>query len=95
MKALISKQVELILIGLPLRLNGQEGDMAIAVREFGKDLEQRNNIPIKFIDERFSSKLAEQSLKEIHLNRKERTEKMDTTAATILLQGYLDSLGTV
>ena len=91
-KALSSKQVELILVGLPLLLNGKEGESALAVKQFAKELELLSKIPIQFIDERFSSKLADQSLKEIHLKRKERKEMMDITAAVILLQGYLDCL---
>jgi putative Holliday junction resolvase len=92
LKALAAKEIELILVGLPLLLNGKEGDMTQAVRQFAKELELSCKIPIKFIDERFSSKLADQSLKEIHLKRKERKEMMDITAAVILLQGYLDCL---
>ncbi len=91
-KVLASKQVELILVGLPLLLNGKEGDSAIAVKLFAKELETLSQTPIKLIDERFSSKIADQSLREIHLKRKSRTEKMDVTAATMLLQGYLDYL---
>jgi len=92
MKALASKEVELILVGLPLLLNGKEGDSAAAVKQFALELETASKIPVKLIDERFSSKLADLSLREIQLNRKERTEKMDITAAAILLQGYLDRL---
>ncbi|HEX2583236.1 MAG TPA: Holliday junction resolvase RuvX [Chlamydiales bacterium] len=91
-QAFALKQVELILVGLPLLLNGQEGPMAAAVRQFVLELEAMSTIPIKLIDERFSSKLADQRLREIRLKRKERTEKMDATAAAILLQGYLDNL---
>jgi putative holliday junction resolvase len=91
-QALALKQVELILVGFPLLLNGQEGPMAAAVRQFARELEAASTIPIKLIDERFSSKLADQSLREIRLKRKERTAKMDVTAAAILLQGYLDHL---
>ncbi len=92
MKALASKQIELILVGFPLLLNGKEGDMAKAVREFSIELETMSKLPVKLVDERFSSRLADQRLREIHLKRKERTEKMDVIAATILLQGYLDHL---
>jgi putative Holliday junction resolvase len=82
--------LERILIGLPLLLSGKDSDMTLAVREFAKALEIALSIPVELVDERFSSKLADRSLREIHLNRKERTEKMDSTAATLLLQAYLD-----
>jgi len=91
-KVLKKYSITLILVGLPLLLSGKEGDMAAAVKKFAKDLEETTKIPVKLIDERFSSKIAEQSLREIHLNRKERSAKMDATTAAMLLQSYLDGL---
>jgi len=91
-KAFASKTIELILLGLPLLLSGKEGPMAEIVKRFALELEAKLNIPIKFIDERFSSKVADQSLREMRLNRKERSERIDATTATMLLQAYLDSL---
>lgn len=89
-KALLDKPVELCLVGYPLLLNGKEGDMAGLVKNFAKLLEETLQVPVKLIDERFTSKMADLQLKEIHLNRKERTAKLDTAAAAILLQAYLD-----
>lgn len=84
------KEVDLFLIGLPLLMSGKEGEMALAVKQFASQLELTLKIPVEPIDERLSSKLADQSLRQIQLNRKERTENMDVTAATLLLQSYLD-----
>ena len=84
------KEVDLILIGLPLLMSGKEGEMALAVKQFAAQVELALKIPVEPIDERLSSKLADQSLRQIQLNRKERTENMDVTAATLLLQSYLD-----
>ena len=92
LKAFASKTIELLLLGLPLLLSGKEGPMAEIVKRFALELEAKLNIPIKFIDERFSSKVADQSLREMRLNRKERSERIDATTATMLLQAYLDSL---
>jgi putative Holliday junction resolvase len=83
-------EIEKILVGLPVLLNGKEGDMAILVKTFAKSLEDAFQLPVELIDERFTSRMADQNLKEIHLNRKERTAKLDTAAAAILLQAYLD-----
>ncbi len=83
-------EIERIIIGLPLLLNGKEGDMAILVKKFAASLQESIEIPVEFVDERFTSKLADQRLQENYLNRKERTAKLDTAAAVILLQGYLD-----
>jgi len=82
--------VERILVGFPVLLSGKEGDMAVLVKKFALTLEETFSLPVELIDERFTSRLADQQLKEIHLNRKERTAKLDTAAAAILLQAYLD-----
>ena len=84
------KLIELIVVGLPLLLSGKESEMSIAVRKFAENLEKELQIPIHFIDERLTSKMADQSLREIHLNRKKRSQQMDVTAAVILLQNFLD-----
>src|SRR3989344_5341927 len=89
-KALPLKDVELILIGLPLLMSGQKGEMAGKVEEFARLLEDALHIPILLCNEGRSNKGAESSIKELSLNRKQRTEKLDMVAATLLLQSYLD-----
>jgi len=89
--ALKDHPISQILIGLPLLMNGKEGDMAHLVRIFAQKLEELTHIPILFIDERLSSAQADKILKERSFNRKQRSSKIDTTAATLLLQHYLDS----
>lgn len=90
--ALPLKEVEMILIGLPLLMNGTKGEMALAVEKFGQDLHSAFNVPIVFWDERLSSKHADSMMREISLNRKQRSEKIDVMTATLLLQSYLDSI---
>lgn len=84
------KSIELILLGLPLLLSGKSGDMAEKVKAFGKELEETLKIPVRYIDERFTSRMADRSLKEICLNRKERSAKIDESVAMMLLQDYLN-----
>jgi putative Holliday junction resolvase len=84
------KEVDLILVGLPLEMSGKKGPMALMVEEFAKMLGDALGIAIFLVDERLSSKGADVRLKEISLNRKERNEKIDMVAATLLLQTYLD-----
>lgn len=90
--ALEKKQgdIEKIIVGLPLLMNGEKGPMAKEVEAFAKALEIATGIPIEFLDERLSSKMADQRLRELSLNRKERTERLDMAAAALLLQSYLD-----
>jgi RNAse H-fold protein YqgF len=85
------REIAKIIVGLPLLMNGKEGDMAQAVRTFAKELETLVNLPILLLDERLSSAQAEKSLKENSFNRKKRSSKIDMAAATLLLQNYLDT----
>lgn len=82
--------VELLVVGLPLLLNGQEGDMAKEAKAFGKDLATFLNIPCVFWDERLSSSQVDRIMKEDNLSRKQRAGFSDTIAATLILQNYLD-----
>ncbi len=88
--AIKDKQVSQIIVGLPLLLNGKDGEMATAVRQFAKELETALAIPVILWDERLSSVQADRNLRELDLNRKQRTSKIDTAAAALLLQSYLD-----
>ena len=89
--ALPLKEVDLILMGLPLEMSGKKGAMAATVEQFAKQLEDAlEGIAVLLVDERLSSKGADVRLKEISLNRKERSEKIDMVAATLLLQTFLD-----
>lgn len=80
----------IIVMGLPLTLKGERGEMVKRVEKFGSDLSTALDVPIVYIDERLSSKAADASLREISLNRKERNAKIDMAAATMMLQHYLD-----
>ncbi|MBS0626742.1 MAG: Holliday junction resolvase RuvX [Verrucomicrobia bacterium] len=82
--------IELIIVGLPLLLNGKEGEMALEAKAFGEGLSQYLSIPCIFWDERLSSSQVERMLKEGSLSRKERAGLSDTLSATLILQNYLD-----
>lgn len=82
--------IERVVIGLPLQLNGTEGEMARLVRAFAGELEQTFQLPVVFWDERLTSSEVEQRLKEAGLNRKKRAQHSDEMAAMTILQNYLD-----
>jgi putative Holliday junction resolvase len=88
--ALPLKELSLIIMGLPLEMSGKKGEMAQMVEKFAQELKDALNIEVVLIDERLSSKGADRSMKEISMNRKQRTEKIDMVAATMLLQSYLE-----
>jgi len=82
--------VGMIVIGLPIALNGREGPSAIAAREFGDMVHQATGITVEYHDERFTSVTADQALISGGVRRKKRKEKRDQVAAAVMLQGYLD-----
>jgi putative holliday junction resolvase len=88
------KQVELILVGLPRNMNGSYGPAALKVQSFVAALRGALTVPIRTWDERLTSVQANRLLIEGHVRRDKRKQKVDQTAAAILLQSYLDSLAT-
>lgn len=87
------KEVEMILVGLPRNMDGSYGPAALKVQEFVAALKTAVTAPIKTWDERLTSAQANRFLIEGNVRREKRKEKVDKTAAAILLQSYLDSLG--
>ncbi|MCU0435204.1 MAG: Holliday junction resolvase RuvX [Bacteroidia bacterium] len=86
--------VETFIVGEPKRLNGQPTDATQHVEAFVKHLRRQfPQIPVQRIDERFTSKMAFQSLIHSGLGRKDRQNKalIDEVSAVILLQNYMDS----
>jgi len=84
-------EIEEFVIGLPLLMSGKIGMLADEVTHFVKLLNEAVDIPITTWDERLTSVQAERSLRESSLSRKKRTKYVDTVAAVIILQSYLDS----
>ena len=85
------KNVDEIVCGLPLNMQGEEQEIAKRTREFMQKIEQLSNIVVEFVDERLSSSMAEETLMETERDWKKRKEKLDAVAASIILQDYLDS----
>jgi putative holliday junction resolvase len=88
------KQVELLLVGMPRNMDGSYGPAALKVQEFVTVLKDSVAIPIKTWDERLTSAQANRFLIQADVRRDKRKEKVDKTAAAILLQSYLDSFAT-
>jgi putative Holliday junction resolvase len=85
-----SYTLEEILVGMPLLLNGKKGLLADEVNSFLEALSKATTVPISVWDERLTSVQAERSLREGTMTRKQRSKHVDTVAAVILLQSYLD-----
>ena len=87
------KEVELIVVGMPRSMDGSYGQAALKVQEFVAVLKDALITPIQTWDERLTSAQANRFLIEADVRRSKRKEKVDKTAAAILLQSYLDSIG--
>ena len=79
-------------IGLPLKLDGSEGDSVQMVREFAEELSKLTDAKIVFQDERLSTVSAERILIESNMRREKRKGVIEQVAATIILQNYLDKI---
>jgi len=82
--------VEKIVVGYPLRLDGTEGIQCEKVNRFVDILESRFSLPIIKWDETLSTKEAEEILIEANISRKKRKDVVDKLAAAIILKSYLD-----
>ena len=78
-------------VGLPVHMSGDEGQKAVQARAFGDWLHQLTQLPVRWFDERFTTKQAEAHLAEAKLSRKKRKARLDAIAAQIMLQSFLDA----
>ena len=87
------KEIGGIVYGLPLQMNGEEGETAAAVRKFAASVYEQIPLPYTFWDERLSSKAMETFLiKEADISRAKRKQVLDSSSAAYILQGVLDAL---
>lgn len=86
------ENVGLIVLGLPVNMDGSEGPRAQATRAFARNLARLTAIPIIFRDERLSTAAVEKMLIAADASRARRDEVVDKLAAAWILQGALDAL---
>ena len=92
-KIIAEKEIGGIVFGLPLQMNGEDGEIAKEVRHFAEKLSKEIDLPIFFWDERLSSSAIENFLiKEVDMSRGKRKKVLDSSAAAYILQGVLDAL---
>jgi putative Holliday junction resolvase len=85
------QEAELILLGLPRNMDGSSGEAAIRVQAFAAALRQATAIRVQLIDERLSTVQASRQLQEAGKNTRQQRGQIDSEAAAVLLQGYLDT----
>ena len=82
-----------IVVGIPLRMDGSEGEMAEEARRFGQAVQEQSGIPVFEWDERITTAGAQRELRAIVPSRRRREEKgvVDRMAAALLLRSYLEA----
>jgi putative Holliday junction resolvase len=87
------RQVAKIVVGMPRNMDGTYGPAATATRQFIEKLKPLVAVPIETWDERLTTSQAQRVLVEGNVSRARRKEKVDSMAAQLLLQSYLDAHG--
>jgi len=89
--ALVTKyDADAVVIGLPLKLSGEEGQSVEMVKKFAEALKSKTDAQIIFQDERLTTVSAERVLLEADMRRERRKEVIDSVASQFILQAYLD-----
>jgi len=81
-----------LIVGLPVNMDGSAGPRVQATRAFVRNLMPLTELPIVFWDERLSTVAAERALLEMDVSRAKRATRIDSAAASFILQGALDRL---
>jgi len=87
-----AEKVAGFVIGLPVNMDGSAGPRVQATRAFVRNMEQKTALPFVYWDERLSTVAAERALLEMDVSRAKRAERIDSAAASFILQGALDRL---
>ena len=84
-------EVDELVVGLPLNMDGTEGEQVKISRAFGEALQRETGLPVSYCDERLSSFEADELLRPAELTRKKKKARRDRVAAQIMLQTFLDA----
>ena len=85
--------VEEMIVGMPVMMNGSVGIQAEKVGRFVDELKKDIRVPINLFDERLSTKLIEKTLIDADMSREKRKKVIDKLSAVIILQDYMSSRG--
>lgn len=86
------EKVFAFIIGLPMNMDGSAGPRVQATRAFVRTMGEKTALPFIFWDERLSTVAAERALLEMDVSRAKRAQRIDSAAASFILQGALDRL---
>jgi putative Holliday junction resolvase len=85
-----AEQIEIFVVGIPRRLDGGEGPSARRARRFGELLGKKTGVKVELVDEWLSTRQAQERLREGGVDAKASRERVDSAAAAIILQTWLD-----
>ena len=86
-----AEHVDHFLVGLPRTLKGEEGPPARRARRFAEALARRTGLAVELADEWLSTREAKERLREAGLDEREQRERVDSAAAAVVLQAWLDA----
>ena len=84
-------EIDEIVVGLPLKMDGTEGDQAKVARRLGDRLARITSLPVHYFDERLTSYAADSVLRAAEMNRRARRARQDKVAASIILKGFIQA----
>ena len=90
-----NETIDAFIIGKPTQMNNEPSESAVLVRNFTRSLKNKfPGIPVKMVDERFTSKMATMAMLEGGLKKKQRQDKamVDSVSAALILQSYMENL---
>lgn len=82
-----------LVLGLPLRLDGTEGDAALEARRLARNFELTLRLPIHLQDERLTTRAADEVLRDAKVSDAERTSRVDSEAAAAILRDFISQAG--
>ncbi len=80
-----------LVVGLPVHMSGDEGEKAKEARAFGEWASNATKLPLTFWDERFTTSMAHNHLREFKMSPAKRKQHLDKLAAQFMLQAFLDT----
>ncbi len=86
------EKVDTLVVGLPYNMQGEEQEIAHKARAFGQELASRSGCKLVLLDERMTSVVAEDILRQKYRDWRDRKKHLDEVSAMVILQDYLDTL---
>jgi len=84
------QQVQALVFGLPVNMDGSEGERAVQTKNFAEKIKNKTTLPIFFQDERLSSFTAGEKLSRTGLTHKKKKNRIDAIAAAEILKNFIE-----